>query len=84
MSTELPTETTTRDLSVFLGLCDNLEEQMLLVEPNYDARETVLGLLNKIRSRYQEKYNKVNDRKQELINRYLHHKQKENTVFPAI
>ncbi|KAG7154193.1 hypothetical protein Hamer_G027302 [Homarus americanus] len=43
-----PKEPTTRDLSMFLGVCDNIKEQMLLVEPNYDAHEMVMGLLNKI------------------------------------
>ncbi|KAG7172094.1 hypothetical protein Hamer_G001091 [Homarus americanus] len=81
-----PTEPTTRDLSMFLGMCDNLEEQMSLVEPNYDAREMMMCLLNKIRGHYQENYNKkVNDNKQDLITRYLSRKQEENRqVIEAI
>ncbi|KAG7166102.1 hypothetical protein Hamer_G019887 [Homarus americanus] len=71
---------------MFLGMCDNVEDQMSLVEPNYDAREMMMGLLNKIRGHYQEKYNKkVNDSKQDLITRYLSHKQEENKqVIEAI
>ncbi|KAG7174502.1 hypothetical protein Hamer_G016399 [Homarus americanus] len=81
-----PMEPTTRDLSMFLGVYDNLEERMLLVEPNYDAREMMMGLFNKIRGRYQEKYNKkVNDHQQDLITRYLSRKQEENRqVIEAI
>lgn len=78
---EQPKEPTVQDLILFLDTCDKLLEQLLLVEPNVDVREAVISLLNKIKSRYQEVYNKkVHD---DLHNGHLTHVQEKGNLVEA-